>query len=166
LSSRAPSRVRKALTVHVRAKTLDASQIDNGRAMHALDNARIEDILELVKINRSLIHGIVIFGSQAIKANTRIWTCTPGFDLDLDPNALEQHPAHFRETMLHYGYIDPRRRRFILCCDDCRFINHSDTPNVRVDLERELYGVDFAAREIQAGEELTVDYGIVEGRRR
>ena len=118
-----------------------------------------------VKVNRSLIHGIGIFASQAIDANTRIWSFTSGFDLALDPSALEQQPAHFRETMLHYGYIDPRRHRFILCCDDYRFINHSDTPNVRVDPGKELYGVDIAARDIQAGEELTVDYGIVEGRR-
>jgi hypothetical protein len=30
----------------------------------------------------------------------------------------------FRETLLHYGYIDPRINRFILCCDNARFINH------------------------------------------
>jgi SET domain-containing protein len=122
-------------------------------------------LLVPVKVNRSSIHGIGIFASQAIEANTRIWCFTPGFDLALDPSALEQQPPHFRQTMLHYGYIDPRRHRFILCCDDYRFINHSDTPNVRVDLGKELYGVDFAARDIQAGEELTVDYGIVDGAR-
>ena len=118
-----------------------------------------------VKINRSSIHGIGIFASQAIEAGTCIWRFTPGFDLDIDPSALELQPAHFRESMFHYGYIDPRRDRFILCCDDYRFLNHSDTPNVRVDLRKELYGVDFAARDIQAGEELTVDYGTVDGRR-
>src|SRR5580658_4845834 len=118
-----------------------------------------------VKVKRSSIHGIGIFASQAIEADTCIWEFTPGFDLDVDPRALELQPAHFRESMLHYGYIDPLRHRFILCCDDYRFINHSDTPNVRVDIGKEPYGVDFAARDIRAGEELTVDYGIVEGRR-
>src|ERR1700687_692026 len=108
-------------------------------------------LLVPVKVNRSLIHGIGIFASQAIAANMRIWSFTPGFDLDLDPSALEQQPPHFRETMLHSGYIDTRRHRFILCCDDYRFINHSDTPNVRVDPRKEIYGVDFAARDIQAG---------------
>jgi uncharacterized protein len=104
-----------------------------------------------------------IFASRPIKGNTRIWQFTPGFDLDLDPRALDQQPADFRETMLRYGYIDPRRNRFILCCDDYRFINHSNAPNVRVDPTEDFYGVDFAARDIEAGEELTVDYGIVEG---
>ena len=120
-------------------------------------------LLVPVRIDRSSIHGLGIFALQPIKANTRIWQFTPGFDLDLDPSALEQQPAHFRATMFHYGYIDPRRNRFVLCCDDYRFINHSDTPNVRVDPTEDCYGVDFAARDIEAGEELTVDYGIVEG---
>jgi SET domain-containing protein len=122
-------------------------------------------LLVPVKVNRSSIHGIGIFALRAIEADTCIWGFTPGFDLDIDPIALELQPAHFRESMFHYGYIDPRRHRFILCCDDYRFINHSDTPNVRVDLRKELYGVDFAAGDIQAGEELTVDYGTVDGRR-
>jgi SET domain-containing protein len=104
-----------------------------------------------------------IFASQPIKRNTPIWRFTPGFDLDLDPSELEQQPAHFRATMLHYGYIDPRRNRFLLCCDDYRFINHSNMPNVRVDPTGDFYGVDLAARDIEAGEELTVDYGVVEG---
>jgi len=122
-------------------------------------------LLVPVKIDTSPIHGMGIFALQAIEASTRIWSFTPGFDLDLDPNALEQQPPLFRETMLHYGYIDPRRQRFILCCDDYRFINHSDIPNVRVDPGNGLYGVDFAARDIQAGEELTIDYRMVDGGR-
>jgi hypothetical protein len=36
---------------------------------------------------------------------------------------------------------------------------------VRVDPAEDLYGVDFAARDIETGEELTVDYGILEGAR-
>jgi len=123
-------------------------------------------LLVPVRVDRSSIHGMGIFASQPIKVNARIWQFTPGFDLDLDPSALEQQPAHFRATMLHYGYIDPRRNRYILCCDDYRFINHSNTPNVRVDAAEDFYGVDFAARDIDTGEELTVDYGIVEGARR
>jgi SET domain-containing protein len=122
-------------------------------------------LLVPVKVDRSSIHGLGIFSAQPIKRYARIWQFTPGFDLDLDPSELERHPAHFRATMLHYGYIDPRRKRFILCCDDYRFLNHSDTPNVQVDTTASPYGIYFAARDIFVGEELTVDYGVVEGTR-
>jgi uncharacterized protein len=88
---------------------------------------------------------------------------TPGFDLDLYPDILEAQPAVFRERLLHYGYIDPRINRYILCCDDARFINHSDTPNLRTDFSLDRHGVDIAARDIEAGEELTIDYELVEG---
>jgi uncharacterized protein len=92
-----------------------------------------------------------------------IWRFTPGFDFDTDPKVLDAQPEHFRKIMFHYGYIDPRLNRFILCCDDARFINHSNTPNMKIDLEADRYGIDIAARDISAGEELTVDYEVVEG---
>ena len=41
-------------------------------------------LLVPVKVDRSSIHGLGIFASQAIRVNTRIWSFTPGFDLDLD----------------------------------------------------------------------------------
>ena len=67
--------------------------------------------------------------------------------------------------MLHYGYIDPRLNRYILGCDEVRFFNHSDTPNVVPDFTRDRHGVDIAARDIAAGEELTVNYEWVDGER-
>lgn len=42
-------------------------------------------------------------------------------------------------------------------------MNHSDTPNVGPDFARDRYGVDVALRDIVAGEEITVDYRLVEG---
>ena len=68
-----------------------------------------------------------------------------------------------RESLLHYGYIDPRLHRYILCCDDTRFINHSDSPNVCSDFSVDPYGIDRAGRDIVAGEEITEDYLTVEG---
>jgi hypothetical protein len=68
----------EVLTVHVGAQTLDASQIDNGRAVHALENARIEDILELLhgaaqnmrlaaRVNTHVVAGGVLARASAIK---------------------------------------------------------------------------------------------------
>ncbi len=67
--------------------------------------------------------------------------------------------------MLHYGYIDRRLNRSVLCCDDYRFVNHSDTPSVEAGPQVDGYGVDVAARDIDAAEEITVDYRFVEGNR-
>ncbi|HSK31591.1 MAG TPA: SET domain-containing protein [Candidatus Limnocylindria bacterium] len=120
-------------------------------------------LLVQVRVGQSLIHGLGIFAVEPIAKGRPVWRFTPGFDLDLDPSLLDEQPSHFRQTMLHYGYIDIRLNRFILCCDDYRFVNHSDTPNIYVDVGADRYGIDVAARDIEAGEELTVDYAYVEG---
>jgi hypothetical protein len=49
-------------------------------------------------------------------------------------------------VLLHYGYVDARLNRFILCCDNARFINHSAAPNLVTDHARDRYGVDVARR--------------------
>jgi len=46
----------------------------------------------------------------------------------------------------------------ILCGDDARFINHSDTPNIASDYTLDPYGADIAVRDIEAGEEITTGY--------
>lgn len=122
-------------------------------------------LLITVRVDRSVIHGLGAFAVQPIAKGAEVWRFTPGFDLDLDPAALDDLPEHFRDTLLHYGYIDPRLGRYILAVDDARFFNHSDTPNLEVDFSQDPYGVDLAARDIAPGEELTIDYVWVEGRR-
>jgi uncharacterized protein len=115
-------------------------------------------LLVRTRIERSTIHGLGLFAAEDIAKNTPIWRFTPGFDLDLDPCVFDNQPAAFREQLLHYGYIDPRLNRYVLCCDDARFINHSSTPNILSDFSLDCHGVDVAARGIKAGEELTIDY--------
>jgi SET domain-containing protein len=120
-------------------------------------------LLVSVLVQPSPIHGLGAFAAQPIPKGTAVWRFTPGFDLDLDPADLERQPEHFRKVLLHYGYLDQRLQRYILCCDDARFINHADAPNLVVDDSLDPYGVDVAARDIAAGEELTIDYGLIEG---
>jgi SET domain-containing protein len=122
-------------------------------------------LLVKTHVDRSPIHGFGLYASEPIRRGTRVWLFTPGFDLDLDPTSLDVLPADQRERLRHYGYLDPRLGRFILCCDDARFINHSATPNIAPDFEQERHGVDIAVRDIEAGEEITVDYEIIEGAR-
>jgi SET domain-containing protein len=123
-------------------------------------------LLVAVRLGPSPIHGLGAFALAPIVRGTIVWRFTPGFDLDLDPAVLDAQPPHFRAALLHYGYVDVRLRRFILCCDDARFINHSDAPNLGTRFDEDArYGVDFALRDIDAGDELTIDYRPVEGNR-
>jgi len=120
-------------------------------------------LLVRTRLAPSAIHGLGVFTLEPIAQGAEVWRFTPGFDLDLDPKLLEGQPPHVREWLLVYGYLDPRLKRFILCCDDARFLNHSATPNLRPDFTRDRYGVDVALRDIAAGDELTVDYALVDG---
>jgi SET domain-containing protein len=120
-------------------------------------------LLVPVRLDNSPIHGLGVFTVEFIAAGSAVWRFTEGFDLDLDPDTVEAQPLHLRRMLLHYGYLDPRLRRFILCCDNARFINHSDRPNLAADYRLDRHGVDLAVRDIAPGEELTVDYGILEG---
>ena len=77
-------------------------------------------LLVRTRIGPSRIHGIGLFAAEPIAAGTEVWRFTPGFDLDAAPAMLESLTAEQRETVLHYGYLDPRLGRFILCCDNAR----------------------------------------------
>ena len=120
-------------------------------------------LLVRTRLAPSAIHGLGVFTLEPIAQGAEVWRFTPGFDLDLDPALVDAQPERVREWLLVYGYLDPRLKRFILCCDDARFLNHSATPNLRPDFARDRYGVDLALRDVAAGEELTVDYALVDG---
>src|SRR6187551_594806 len=81
-----------------------------------------------------------------------------GFGVAFDPGIVETLPEHVRAFFSHYGYLDRNVKRIILCFDDARFVNHSDTPNVATDYAQDSYGLDVALRDIAAGEELTMNY--------
>lgn len=106
----------------------------------------------------STIHGIGVFATERILAGAEVWRFSPGFDLDLDPSVVEDLPRHLQDWFAHFGYVDFHLDRIIVCLDNARFINHSATPNLRSDYSVDRYGPDFAARDIEAGEELTANY--------
>ncbi len=85
-------------------------------------------------LDRSAIHGIGLFAGERIRKGTVIWRRSPEIDLLL--------------TALG---------KFVLCGDDARFFNHADAPNCH-DIPDEGGGPTVAARDIEAGEELTSDY--------
>ena len=108
-------------------------------------------------LDRSAIHGIGLFAAERIPAGAVIWRRSPEIDVLLDPAQLERlHPAS-REQIRKYTYMDRMLGKLVLCGDDARFFNHSDAPNCH-DFPDADGGTTVAARDIDAGEELTSDY--------
>ncbi len=116
-------------------------------------------LLVKTKIGQSKINGIGLFADQFIKKGTIIWKFQPGFDLRIDKDELGKLSESAKGQFLKYAYFNPSSRKYILCFDDARFLNHSDKPNcidvTSLDDEETL---DVAGRDIEKGEELTCNY--------
>lgn len=95
-------------------------------------------------------HGMGLFAAQDIAEGTVMWK----FDASIDSAT----PATEGADMFH-SYISKQTSRLITPGDDARHINHSDTPNLGTRYEDGVEeDINFALRDIKAGEELTLDY--------
>jgi uncharacterized protein len=114
-------------------------------------------------VRQSSIHGLGVFAAEAIPAGTPVWRFEEGLDLQIPESRVDALPPHVREWFDVYGYKDARTGQIVLCFDSGRFMNHADAPNTQQDFDLHPLGVDVAVRDIAAGEELTCDYGSLEG---
>ena len=115
-------------------------------------------LLVPTRLAQSPIHGFGVYAAGLIPKGTPVWQFERGLDMEFDPGIVETLPEHVRTFFSHYGYLDRNVKRIILCFDDARFVNHSDTPNVATDYAQDAYGLDVALRDMAAGEELTMNY--------
>jgi SET domain-containing protein len=115
-------------------------------------------LLVPTRLAQSTIHGLGVFAAAPIAKGTPVWRFAKGLDMELSPDIVPTLPAHVQEFFAHYGYLDRNVQRIILCFDDARFVNHSDTPNVATDYAQDPHGLDVALRDIAAGEEITMNY--------
>jgi hypothetical protein len=106
---------------------------------------------ELRFVNRTIGYGV--FATALIPRGTMTWV-RDRLDQAFTLAQLEAFPAHYRDTLLKYSFIDGRGR-LVLCWDLARYINHSCNANCR------STGFEFevAVRDIHPGDELTDDYG-------
>lgn len=104
----------------------------------------------------SPIHGLGCFADQDISRGTIVWRFDQGIDLVFTESELTGLPDSFREFLKIYAYspMQEEKKRFILCIDHARHMNHSDDPNLMETPD----GLNVANRDIKAGEELTCDY--------
>ncbi len=117
-------------------------------------------LLVKTKVGPSAIEGVGLFADEFILKGTRYWELVPGFDHILTDEELAALPQPAREYWKHYAYKSKDIGKWILCGDNTRFMNHSAKNPAVTNYDEKKNGerVAFAARDIQPGEELTVDY--------
>jgi SET domain-containing protein len=108
------------------------------------------------ELRPSRIHGVGVFSLKPIKKGKIVWHFDSRVDRVYAPDEVNSLPDVFTDMLQIYGYWLEKNELFVLMGDFARFVNHSIKPNLRA------LGPAFddwrAARDIKAGEELTVDY--------
>ena len=117
-------------------------------------------LLVRTRLDKSPIHGIGLFADQFIPQGTVIWEYYPLIDIKLTQEQIAALPEPCQEQLRRYTYRDKHSRLYVLCGDDARFFNHSETPNCLDIFNAEEGDLTVAIRDIYPGEELTCDYAL------
>ncbi len=114
-------------------------------------------LLVETKLYNSSSHGIGCFANEFIKKGTKIWEFNPEIDLRYTEKDLERYPETYAKIVRFYGFTekDGNQKYYVFCGDHARHINHSDKPNLLPDYNNNC---DYAARDIEIGDELTANY--------
>lgn len=99
--------------------------------------------------------GLGVFATSAIPRGT-IVVVRDAFDICLSHDDYHCLPQPVRESMETYMYHD-RCGNLVLSWDHARYMNH----NCRSNTMMTDYGLEIAVRDIEAGEELTTEYGLL-----
>lgn len=112
------------------------------------------------KLGVSTIAGIGLFADQFIPKDTIIWEFNPPFDSKWHASIIENASEDEKlQTEFLKTYCFKFNGAYILCVDNARFFNHSNTPNCySSDFSEKALGYTRALRDIRPGEELTDDY--------
>lgn len=93
-----------------------------------------------------------LFTQQAIPKGSFIWNKSDR-DVQIDRFAYNALVAMEAQGYVEkYGTQDENGNWYV-DVDNCRFMNHSENPNIKF-----IYDVGVAVKDIKAGEELTCDY--------
>lgn len=99
--------------------------------------------------------GYGVFATRFIPRGTIVWTLDE-FDRILSRDQVRDLPGLLRAQVETYAYVDSNGQ-FILCWDFGRYMNHSCEPTSRSVGE----AFEIAVRDIQPGEQLTCEYGVL-----
>lgn len=104
------------------------------------------------KLAPSPIHGIGVFAEEFVPKGAKVWEWHEGVDQRIPPDVMATLPEVAQNTIKRYSWM--LYGVYYLLADNDRFLNHSTDPTCITGAN----DVDFAARDIQIGDELTVDY--------
>lgn len=102
------------------------------------------------------IHGIGVFLLQPVRTGQLIWRFDSRIDRIFSDAELLDMPEQLQRFMRTYSTLHDELKLWVLCGDNGRHFNHSNTPNTRS--LGIAFGDDVAADDLQAGTELTSDY--------
>lgn len=103
----------------------------------------------------SRIHGLGLFACELIHKGDVVWSADRRFDVFLTEEQMMDLPLVARNFCETYSFFDPVHKLYIISTDDDRYTNDSEDPNTRYDTAK---CSTFALRDIEPGEEITVDY--------
>ncbi|WP_100611772.1 SET domain-containing protein [Confluentibacter lentus] len=106
---------------------------------------------EVRYINNTIGYGV--FATKLIPAGTITWALDK-LDREFSKKEFESMEPIYQEILETYTYRN-NLGKLILCWDNGRYVNHSFNSNCLTT----AYDFEIAIRDIQAGEELTDDYG-------
>lgn len=104
------------------------------------------------EVKTSSIHGVGLFAVDLIPAGTVVWQTVLGFDLLIPKHVADSYPEPAQQFLKFYCNLS-HDNEWLVCGDNARHMNHSQTPNIS-----SAASVNLALRDIQAGEEITCDY--------
>ena len=111
------------------------------------------------EVRPSSIHGLGTFLLEPVKKGQLIWRFDSRIDRIFSDEEIETLPPHMRRFMRTYSTWHEGLRLWVLCGDNGRHFNHSETPNtVSCGV---AFGDDVAAADLPAGAELTTDYATI-----
>lgn len=112
----------------------------------------IHPATELRLVNPLVGYGV--FASQPIPKGSLVYVQDP-LDIEISPMQYEALDVTSRQLAEKYSYLDARGIR-ILSWDIAKYVNHSCEPNTM----STGWGFEITLRDIEAGEEITDEYGL------
>lgn len=108
------------------------------------------------ELRPSPIDGLGVFLTEPVQAGKLVWRFDSRIDRIYSDAEIAQMPELLKRFLRKYSTLHDELKVWVLCGDNGRHFNHSETPTTRS--LGIAFGDDIAAGDLSAGTELTSDY--------